>query len=68
MKGKEPFIFDEEAVRGCDRWLQTTAGRYIDGREKSLMLDLIAPRRGGTHFGYRLRYRGSPAYVSEKRV
>jgi len=39
-------IFDEAAARSYDNWLQTLAGRYIDSREKSLMLDLIAPRGG----------------------
>jgi len=42
----QTVIFDEEVARGYDNWLQTQAGRYIDGREKGLMLDLIAPRGG----------------------
>lgn len=39
-------VFNEEIAGHCERWLQTPAGRYIDGREKSLILDLIAPRGG----------------------
>ncbi|MFH1080274.1 MAG: class I SAM-dependent methyltransferase [Pseudomonadota bacterium] len=39
-------IFNEETARSHESWLQTPAGRYIDGREKSLILDLIAPRGG----------------------
>jgi SAM-dependent methyltransferase len=42
----QTVIFDEEAARSYDNWLQTPTGRYIDGREKGLMLDLIAPRGG----------------------
>jgi ubiquinone/menaquinone biosynthesis C-methylase UbiE len=47
MKDKAA-IFNEEIARSYETWLHTPAGRYIDGREKSLMLDLIAPR-GGEH-------------------
>jgi ubiquinone/menaquinone biosynthesis C-methylase UbiE len=45
MKDKA-VIFNEEIARGYESWLQTPAGRYIDGREKSLILDMIAPRGG----------------------
>lgn len=40
------MIFDEEMAKNYDLWFQTPQGRYIDKREKSLILDLIAPRRG----------------------
>jgi ubiquinone/menaquinone biosynthesis C-methylase UbiE len=43
---EQAVIFDEEVARDYDNWLQTPAGRYIDGREKGLLLDLIAPRGG----------------------
>jgi len=43
---EKAVIFNEEVARGYDGWLQTATGRYIDGREKSLILDLIAPRGG----------------------
>ena len=46
LMNDKTVIFDEVEARSYDSWLQTTAGRYIDGREKSLMLDLIAPRGG----------------------
>lgn len=45
MKDKD-VIFNEEIACGYDKWLQTPAGRYMDRREKGLMLDLIAPRGG----------------------
>jgi ubiquinone/menaquinone biosynthesis C-methylase UbiE len=45
MKDKT-VVFNEEIARSYESWLQTPAGRYIDGREKSLILDLIAPRGG----------------------
>jgi len=45
MKDKS-VVFDEEIASNYDNWLQTPVGRYIDGREKSLILDLIAPRGG----------------------
>ncbi|MBA4396117.1 MAG: class I SAM-dependent methyltransferase [Syntrophus sp. (in: bacteria)] len=45
MKDKA-VIFKEEIARGYENWLQTPAGRYIDGREKSLILDLLSPRGG----------------------
>jgi ubiquinone/menaquinone biosynthesis C-methylase UbiE len=41
------MIFNtEEIARSYDDWLKTPAGRYIDGREKSLILDLTTPRVG----------------------
>lgn len=40
------MIFDEETAKNYDEWLKTPQGRYIDKREKALILDLIAPRRG----------------------
>ena len=39
-------IFNQDMARSYDDWLQTPTGRYMDGREKSLILDLIAPRGG----------------------
>lgn len=39
-------VFDENIARVYDDWLQTPTGSYMDGREKSLILDLIAPRGG----------------------
>ncbi len=45
MKDKT-VVFNERTAAGYDNWLQTPAGRYIDGREKSLILDLITPRGG----------------------
>lgn len=40
------MIFDEEIANNYDRWFQTPQGRYIDRREKELILDLVAPKRG----------------------
>jgi SAM-dependent methyltransferase len=41
------MVFNDEAIAGSyDDWLKSPVGRYIDGREKSLILDLIAPRVG----------------------
>jgi ubiquinone/menaquinone biosynthesis C-methylase UbiE len=40
------MIFDEETAKDYDLWLQTPQGRYIDMRERGLILDLVAPRRG----------------------
>jgi ubiquinone/menaquinone biosynthesis C-methylase UbiE len=40
------MIFDEEIARNYDSWFQTPQGRYIDKREKDLILELVAPRRG----------------------
>ncbi|MCX5844543.1 MAG: class I SAM-dependent methyltransferase [Deltaproteobacteria bacterium] len=40
------MIFDNEITQSYDDWLKTPIGRYIDGREKSLILDLTAPRVG----------------------
>lgn len=38
--------FNNEITPSYDNWLKTPTGRYIDGREKSLILDLAAPRVG----------------------
>lgn len=43
---KKIVVFNEEVASGYDDWLQTPSGRYIDRREKGLMLDLVAPRGG----------------------
>jgi SAM-dependent methyltransferase len=40
------MIFNDEITHAYDDWLKTSIGRYIDGREKSLILDLTAPRGG----------------------
>ena len=41
------MVFNSEEIAGSyDDWLRSPVGRYIDGREKSLILDLIAPRVG----------------------
>ncbi|MDP2268350.1 MAG: methyltransferase domain-containing protein [Deltaproteobacteria bacterium] len=40
------MIFDEEMANNYDRWFQTPQGRYIDRREKDLILDFVSPRRG----------------------
>jgi len=40
------MIFDEEIANNYDHWFQTPQGRYIDKREKDLILELVAPRRG----------------------
>jgi len=40
------MIFNNEITQSYDDWLTTPIGRYIDGREKSLILDLTAPRVG----------------------
>ena len=40
------MIFDEEMARTYDHWLETPQGRYIDKREKDLILELVMPRRG----------------------
>lgn len=39
-------IFNEKMHGSHDEWLQTHAGRYIDRREKKLIIDLVAPREG----------------------
>jgi len=39
------MVFNDEAIaESYDDWLKSRVGQYIDGREKSLILDLIAPR------------------------
>ncbi len=40
------MIFDEETARSYDNWFLTPIGRYIDRREKDLILHLIAPEEG----------------------
>ncbi len=40
------MIFENGIAQIYDDWLKTPTGRYIDGREKSLMLDLTTPRVG----------------------
>jgi len=40
------MLFNNEITHSYDDWLKTPIGRYIDGREKSLILDLTAPRGG----------------------
>ncbi|MDI9569469.1 MAG: class I SAM-dependent methyltransferase [Pseudomonadota bacterium] len=40
------MIFTEEIARSYDNWRDTPSGRYIDSREKSLILDLTQPRGG----------------------
>jgi ubiquinone/menaquinone biosynthesis C-methylase UbiE len=40
------MIFDEEIAKDYDLWLQTPQGRYMGKRERDLILDLVAPRRG----------------------
>lgn len=42
-------VFHEGIARTYDEWRQSPTGSYMDGREKSLMLDLVAPR-GGERF------------------
>lgn len=39
-------VFHEDIARTYDDWKQSPTGSYMDGREKSLMLDLVAPRGG----------------------
>jgi ubiquinone/menaquinone biosynthesis C-methylase UbiE len=39
-------VFHEDIARTYDDWMQSPTGSYMDGREKSLMLDLVAPRGG----------------------
>lgn len=45
MIDKTPAFYEESAGNN-NQWRQTPVGRYIDGREKSLILDLVAPRGG----------------------
>lgn len=40
------MIFGAEIARSYDSWLQTPSGRYIDDREKRLILDLTSPKEG----------------------
>jgi len=39
-------VFHEDIARAYDDWRTSPTGSYMDGREKSLMLDLVAPRGG----------------------
>ncbi|MFB3925754.1 MAG: class I SAM-dependent methyltransferase [Syntrophales bacterium] len=38
--------FDTRQKESYEDWLRTPAGRYVDNREKKLILDLLAPRGG----------------------
>ncbi|MDD5712679.1 MAG: class I SAM-dependent methyltransferase, partial [Smithellaceae bacterium] len=40
------MIFDRDMARRYDDWLATPAGRYMDKREKGLILSLVNPRPG----------------------
>ncbi|MFA4915562.1 MAG: class I SAM-dependent methyltransferase [Syntrophales bacterium] len=40
------MIFTEETAKSYEDWLHTPVGRYIDGREKELILALAMPRDG----------------------
>jgi ubiquinone/menaquinone biosynthesis C-methylase UbiE len=40
--------FDEGQVKVYEEWLRSPAGYYIDGREKRLIGDLVAPQNGET--------------------
>jgi len=40
------MIFNEEVARSYDDWRETPVGRYINGREKELILALTMPRDG----------------------
>lgn len=42
------MILNKESTLSYDQWLETPEGRYIDTRQKGLILDLMAPRRGET--------------------
>lgn len=42
------MIPNGESPMSYDQWLETPEGRYIDTRQKGLILDLMAPRRGET--------------------
>lgn len=39
-------IFNEKMAGSYDEWFQTSAGRYIDRREKEFILSLVAPKEG----------------------
>jgi ubiquinone/menaquinone biosynthesis C-methylase UbiE len=39
-------IFNEKMAGSYDEWFQTSVGRYIDRREKELILSLVAPKEG----------------------
>jgi len=38
------MIFNEEMARTYEEWLRTPAGRYVQGQETRLIMDLLAPR------------------------
>lgn len=40
------LVFDETVARNYDKWLETPKGRYMDQREKELILKLLMPRSG----------------------
>jgi SAM-dependent methyltransferase len=42
------MIFNEEMARTYDEWLQTPAGRYVQGQETRLIMDLLMPRERET--------------------
>jgi SAM-dependent methyltransferase len=46
VEGERMMVFNHDIALSYDDWLKTPTGRYIDGREKSLILDLTAPRVG----------------------
>jgi ubiquinone/menaquinone biosynthesis C-methylase UbiE len=39
-------IFGEDMAGSYDNWLSTPLGRYMDAREKQLIIDLLAPKPG----------------------
>jgi ubiquinone/menaquinone biosynthesis C-methylase UbiE len=39
-------VFGEDIAGSYDHWLATPIGRYMDAREKKLIMDLLAPRPG----------------------
>ncbi|MGD0276934.1 MAG: methyltransferase domain-containing protein [Syntrophales bacterium] len=43
---KQTVVFDESITRSYDQWYETPAGRYMDARERSLILELAEPRAG----------------------
>ncbi len=38
------MIFSKETARTYDEWLETPAGRYVNGQETRLIMDLLMPR------------------------
>jgi ubiquinone/menaquinone biosynthesis C-methylase UbiE len=43
---KKPVAFDADVARTYDEWYHTTVGRYMDARERSLILEMVEPRTG----------------------